>query len=69
MGDLVLLTRPAAPARSIVEGGSAAILFFTGVRYYRSEESAMPAASVGPKRRRSTKPRKSRRAVLVELHG
>ena len=68
MGDLVLLTRPSAPARSIVAGESAAILFFTGVRYYRSEEFAAPMASAGPKRR-STKPRKSRRDVLVELHG
>ena len=69
MGDLVLFSRSPAPTRTIVSGESAAILFFTGVRYVRAADFTMPAPSVAEKRCRPARSRKSRRDVLIELHG
>ena len=69
MGDLVLFSRSQGSARTIVPGESAAILFFTGVRYVRADDFAMPAPPAAEKRRRPARSRKSRRDVLVELHG
>ncbi len=58
MGVLVSFPRPTTPARAMVDGHSAAILFFTGVRYVRMDDAAMRAcrvAAVPPikKRRRA----------------
>ena len=69
MGDLVLFSRSHAPARDIVSGEGAAILFFTGVRYVRAEDFTLPVPPAAEKRRRPARPRKSRRDVLIELHG
>lgn len=45
MGDLIVMSRfKSSPARVVDAGSSAEILFFTGVRYYRMEEPAEPAA-------------------------
>ncbi len=43
MGHLVELPIKKAPARAVEPGHSAAILFFTGVRYVRMESEASPA--------------------------
>ncbi len=60
MGDLVVMSRPKSlPAREYVAGHSAEIHFFTGVRYYRMDDTmvAPGLATLGAaklvKRRRS----------------
>ena len=65
MGDLVLLSSLKTPARRIVVGESAAILFFTGVRYHRFADTADLPVPTASKRRR---PARSKKANLVELH-
>ena len=61
MDNLIVMTPRAAGGynRGPV-GGSAEILFFTGVRYFRQVEdvACLPAAP-NPRRRRSAKPRKA----------
>ncbi len=58
MGDLIVMTRPnQAVRRDLPVGESAAILFFTGVRYSRVTEPETALASVTPPRR-ATKPRR-----------
>ena len=69
VGELVLFSRSQVPARGLVAGESAAILFFTGVRYFRADEYTLPIPPSIEKRRRPARPRKSRRDVLIELHG
>ena len=69
MGDLVVLSRPKTPARPVVAGESAAILFFTGVRYYRFDQLDVPSAPVAVKRRRSTRAKPSNaKSRPLELH-
>ena len=64
MGDLFVLPRSEAPARAVVAGRSAEILFFTGVRYYRMEDAVI---TTPVKRRRRSK--KTADLVRAELHG
>ena len=68
MGDLVRFSRSSASTPSIVSGESAAILFFTGVRYFHADDFILPVPQA-EKPRRPSRPRKSRRDVLIELHG
>ncbi len=65
MGDLILMSRPKVAARSVVVGETAAILFFTGIRYQRLDDSAAPPAPIVTKRRR---PSRSKKSNLAELH-
>ena len=58
MGDLIVMTRPTRLSPAIIGAGvSADILFFTGVRYYRTPE--VPTVPLvdhsGPTRRRPVK--------------
>ncbi len=61
MDNLIVMPRPATPTLNRVpEGGSAAILFFTGVRYLRGVEAAaflspLPVTPIVPRRRRVKK--------------
>lgn len=58
MGNLIVMTRPANTVRrEAPRDGSAAILFFTGVRYTRLTDADVALASVTPPRR-ATKPRR-----------
>ena len=65
MGDLIVMSRAKTPpARDLVAGHSAEILFFTGVRYYRMDEVAEPVVAVKrvlAKRRRSPELRRPAR--------
>ena len=64
MDNLIVMPRPATPTSyRLPEGGSAAILFFTGVRYLRHVDEAalrppVSKAPVAPRRRRSDKAKK-----------
>ena len=64
MDNLIVMPRPATPTfYRLPEGGSAAILFFTGVRYLRHVDegalrSPVPTAPAAPRRRRSDKVKK-----------
>ncbi len=61
MGDLVLMTRPnQSIRREPPAGGSAGILFFTGVRYARVPEADIAPQILTPPRR-ATKPRRGPR--------
>lgn len=73
MGDLIVMSRAKPlPAREMFVGHSAEILFFTGVRYYRMDESAdvtVPDARVKrrrtPEQRRAAKQTRERRKALA----
>ena len=59
MGNLIPMTKPAyRVSRDAPSTGSAAILFFTGVRYARMPDVDPALVNVTPQRRRSTKPRR-----------
>ena len=62
MGHLVELPTKRAPARAVEPGHSAAILFFTGVRYYRMDEAAPPSMPCASRRSRK------RKTQPAELH-
>jgi hypothetical protein len=56
--NLIVMTRPAGPSRGRApDSGTADILFFTGVRYYREHEA--PVAPDVAARRRSNKAKKA----------
>ena len=58
LGHLVELPTKRPPVRAVEPGHSAAILFFTGVRYCRAEEGAspMPSAAIHRTRKRKVPP-------------
>ncbi len=68
MDNLIVMT-PRTTGRREPVGGSAEILFFTGVRYFRQVEEAafLPTAPV-PRRRRSAKAKASEAARLEQQH-
>ena len=65
MGDVIVMSRPRTPASSIVAGESAAILFFTGVRYHRAEETLATPVPTIRRRRSSTRVKKPIETSLV----
>jgi len=67
VGDLIVMPSPKTLSRSVT-GENAAILFFTGVRYQRMDEVALPAP-VASKRRRSRRPKKLDALARIELRG
>lgn len=68
MGDLIAMTHSTGTSRRAAPAsGSAEILFFTGVRYYRMAEEVLPQPP-RPKRRRSDKAKRAA-ARPLPLHG
>lgn len=55
MGHLVELPINRAPVRAVEPGHSAAILFFTGVRYVRMDDAATPVPAYATRRGRKRK--------------
>lgn len=69
MGDLVVMTRSSVPSRETAHlGGSADILFFTGVRYYRITDDDLAETSE-LKRRRSEKAKRASQARRLKRRG
>ena len=64
MGDLVHMPCPKRAPRDIVVGESAAILFFTGVRYQRFEDDIALSPVMVRKRRRSSRAKRTREELV-----
>ena len=64
MGDLVHMPCRKTAPRDIVAGETAAILFFTGVRYQRFEDDVALAPAVVTKRRRSTRAKRTHEELV-----
>ena len=65
MGDLIVMPRPKTLARTSAAGESAAILFFTGVRYLRLDDAVAVSPSKIGRRRRAARAKKPSDAALV----